>query len=95
MHVDRWLIKLHDCGLQNEVATRRTGITRARALVRHACRQLHGAALHIPLKLLDQERLEPCKAHRFLVLDTGDARARQACVRLSRVFGFDAALALL
>lgn len=59
------------------------------------CRCLHKDALHVPLRMLDQERVEPYKGQRLFVLDTGDARARQACVRLSRVFGLDAALALL
>lgn len=48
--------------------------------------------MHIPLNGVDAASMSEHTGMAVYVLDTGDLRARQACVRLVRVLGLDARL---
>lgn len=61
----------------------------ADAVLRRLCRPSVGAS-HIPLKVLDKDAARTLGDGTIFVLDSGDARTRQACVRLVSVFGLTA-----
>lgn len=56
------------------------------------CRRLSSLAQHISIHDIDKDAMAPHRGAIICVLDSGDLRAKQACVRLSRVLGFDVVL---
>lgn len=46
-------------------------------------------AVHVPLKLLDKDSVQLIRGKAIYVLDSGDYRATQACIRLKKVFYFE------
>jgi hypothetical protein len=86
----RWLL----CNHLNHACCHVSPLPQSARWLDHAphCRALHPEADHMPLNTVDADSMAAHKGRIVFVLDTGDLRGRQACVRFSKVLGFEARL---